>query len=73
MNSWTEKTWTAIIFNQAIADLMKTYAKTPPRAPQSETFYGEMQIERYRTIEQVKKMMNEKKTNLPPLSVDPKQ
>ncbi|MNY77542.1 hypothetical protein D3C86_2174850 [compost metagenome] len=73
MNSWTEKTWTAIIFNQAIADLMKTYAQIPPRAPQSETFTGEMQIERYRTIEQVKKMMNEKKINLPPLSVDPKQ
>jgi len=72
MNSWTEKTWTAIIFNQAIADLMKTYAKIPPRAPQSETFTGEMQIERYRTIEQVKKMMNEKKVDLPPLSVDTK-
>jgi hypothetical protein len=52
---------------------MKTYAQIPPRAPQSETFTGEMQIERYRTIEQVKKMMNEKKINLPPLSVDPKQ
>lgn len=69
MNSWTEKTWTAIIFNQAIADLMRTYAKIPPRAPQCETFTGEMQMKLYRTIEQLKKMINEKKVNLPPLSV----
>lgn len=35
---------------------MKTYLKIPPEAPQS----GEMQIERFGTIEQVKKMIKEK-------------
>ena len=73
MNSWTEKTWTLVIFNQQIEQLIQSYIKYPPRPMQSEVFTGEMQIERFRTIEQAKKLLNEKKVTLPPLSGDPKQ
>src|SRR5690606_33871365 len=71
MNSWTEKTWTLVIFNQATAELMQTYAKIPPRALQSAGYPGPMGIEKYRIIQQAKQLFNEKDLELPKLSVDP--
>ena len=35
MNSQTEKSWTLVMFNDAIAELMKTYVEYPPRKLQS--------------------------------------
>ncbi|MFN3157862.1 MAG: arylsulfatase [Rubinisphaera brasiliensis] len=64
MNSFTEKTWTAILFNEATADLMKTYAKEPPRKMQSEAYTGPMTIDRFRRIEEVKDLLKKKGIDL---------
>ncbi|MEM8679630.1 MAG: sulfatase-like hydrolase/transferase, partial [Planctomycetota bacterium] len=60
MNSFTEKTWTVITFNMAIADLMKSYEIDPPRKLQSETYTGPMTIERFNKIEQIKALLKKK-------------
>lgn len=67
MNSYTEKTWTLPIFNKATQELMKTYNEYPPRPLQSEVFAGPMEITRYRTIQEVKMLMEEKGLSLPDL------
>lgn len=67
MNSYTEKTWTLPIFNKATQDLMKTYNEYPPRPLQSEVFAGPMEITRYRTIQEIKMLMEEKGLSLPEL------
>ncbi|NCD69644.1 arylsulfatase [Mucilaginibacter agri] len=60
MNSFTEKTWTMAIFNKAIQELMQTYIKYPPRPLQSETYTGPMEINKFRTIQEAKKLLQEK-------------
>ena len=55
MNNFTEKTWTMVMFNQAMADLMESYEKYPPRELQSETYTGPMTITKFRTINSIKK------------------
>ena len=72
MNSFTEKTWTMVIFDQVTLELMKTYAAVPPRPQQSGSYGGPMEIGKYRTIEQAKQLLNNKQLSLPSLSVDPK-
>lgn len=72
MNSFTEKTWTMVIFDQVILELMKTYAAIPPRPQQSGSYGGPMEIGKYRTIEQAKQLLNSKQLSMPALSVDPK-
>lgn len=67
MNSFTEKTWAAVLFNQALDDIMKTYVEYPPRKLQSDAYTGPMTINRYRTLEQVKAFMKEKGLHLPSL------
>jgi arylsulfatase A-like enzyme len=47
MTNFTERTWTLVTFNQAIADLMKTYIKYPPRKLQSEVYTGPITISNY--------------------------
>ncbi len=64
MNSFTEKTWTLVIFNQATASLMKTYHDYPPRKLQSEVYTGPMTIERYRKIDEIKDLMKKKGLSL---------
>lgn len=64
MNSFTEKTWTIVTFNLAVAKLMKTYAIDPPRKLQSETYTGPMTIERFRKIEEVKELLKKKGISL---------
>lgn len=68
MNSFTEKTWTLVIFNKATQDLMKTYVEYPPRPLQSEVFTGPMGISKFRTIQEIKEMMNQKGIILPELN-----
>ncbi|MEH0158404.1 arylsulfatase [Limibacter armeniacum] len=67
MNSFTEKTWTLVIFNKAIQDLMKSYIDYPPRKLQSEVFTGPLTIERFRTLEKIKEYMDQKGVKLPEL------
>jgi len=67
MNSFTEKTWTMIIFTQAMQELMKTYVEYPPRPMQSELYTGPMTITRFRTIGKAKKLMKQKQIELPEL------
>jgi arylsulfatase A-like enzyme len=47
MTNWTERTWTLVTFNEAIADLMKTYVEYPPRKLQSEVYTGPITISNY--------------------------
>ncbi len=68
MNSFTEKTWTLVIFNKATQDLMKSYVEYPPRPLQSEVYTGPMGISKFRTIEEAKKMLNEKGIVIPELN-----
>lgn len=67
MNSFTEKTWTMVIFTLAQQKLMQTYVDYPPRPLQSESYSGPMSIARFRTIEQAKELMKEKGIVLPEL------
>ncbi len=65
MNSFTEKTWTMPIFNKALQDLMQTYIQYPPRPLQSETYTGPMEINKFRTIQEAKKLLESKGIKLP--------
>lgn len=71
MNSWTEKTWTMVIFTKLGQDLMQTYIDYPPRKLQSEAYSGPMSITRFRTIQQAKELLQQKGIKLPEL--EPKQ
>lgn len=65
MTTFTEKTWTLPIFNKAVADLLKTYQEYPPRKMQGETYTGPLAIERFRKINNVKKVLKEHNINFP--------
>lgn len=65
MTSFTEKTWTMIIFAKEMQDLMDSYVKYPPRPMQSEVYTGPTTITRFSTIEQAKKFMKQKQIELP--------
>lgn len=67
MNSFTEKTWTMVVFTLAQQKLMKSYVDYPPRRMQSETYTGPLSITRFRTIQQAKELMQEKGIVLPEL------
>lgn len=67
MNSFTEKTWTLVIFNKATQDLMKSYVDYPPRPLQSEGYMGPLSITKFRTLEQAKKLAKQKGITLPDL------
>ncbi|MCX7549470.1 arylsulfatase [Xanthomarina sp. F2636L] len=67
MTSYTEKTWTMVIFTLAQQQLMKSYVEYPPRKMQSETYSGPMTISRFRTIEQAKELLKHKGIVLPPV------
>lgn len=54
MNNYTERTWTLVTFNAAIAELMKTYIKYPPRKMQSEVYTGPVTLQRYQRFQFVR-------------------
>lgn len=68
MNSQTETTWAVPIMTQALQSVMESYVKYPPRPLQSESYSGPMTIARFRTIEQAKEYMRQKKIKLPQLN-----
>ncbi|GAA4439059.1 arylsulfatase [Bremerella cremea] len=57
MNNYTERTWTLVGFNMAVAELMKTYAKYPPRKLQSEIYTGPVTISDYERYEDVREIL----------------
>lgn len=67
MNSFTERTWTMVIFNIAQQKLMKSYVEYPPRPLQSESYTGPLSIGKFRTMEQVKIYMKKNGIVLPEL------
>ncbi len=67
MNSFTEKTWTIIIFAKEMQQLMDSYVKYPPRPMQSESYAGPLSISRFRNIQKAKKLMKQKQITLPKL------
>jgi arylsulfatase A-like enzyme len=65
MTNWTERTWTLVTFNQAIADLMKTYIKYPPRKMQSEVYTGPLTISNYQKFKYLQDSLAKDGFNLP--------
>ena len=68
MNSQTETTWAAPIMTQQMQKVMESFDKYPPRAVQSDSYAGPMSITRFRNIEELKKMMKQRKIELPELN-----
>jgi len=54
MNNFTESTWAVVPANDAVAALMKTYVKYPPRKLQSETYTGPITISGYQRFKYLK-------------------
>ena len=68
MNSQTETTWAAPIMTQQLQKIMESFIEYPPRAVQSDTYAGPMSITRFRTIQEAKQLMKQKKIELPELN-----
>ncbi|MGV0813107.1 arylsulfatase [Mycolicibacterium boenickei] len=54
MNNYTEHTWTLVVFNEAVKELMKTYLKYPPRQLQSEGYTGPITVSQYQRFKYVR-------------------
>ena len=54
MNNYTEHTWTLVVFNEAIKELMQTYLKYPPRQLQSEGYTGPITVSQYQRFKFVR-------------------
>ena len=64
MNNYTERTWALVTINAAIKDLMKTYAKYPPRKIQSEGYTGPITISEYEKLQNVREQLGKQGINL---------
>jgi arylsulfatase len=65
MNNYTEHTWTLVTFNHAVADLMKTYIKYPPRKLQSEVYTGPVTISGFQRFQNVRDDLEKEGVNIP--------
>ncbi len=65
MNNFTEHTWTAVTFNPAIQNLMKTYLKYPPRKLQSETYTGPITISEYQKFQYIRESLEKDGVHIP--------
>ena len=65
MNNFTEHTWTAVTFNPAIQELMKTYLKYPPRKMQSETYTGPITISEYQRFQYIRESLEKDGVHIP--------
>jgi len=65
MNNFTERTWTLVTFNQAIATLMKTYLEYPPRKLQSEVYTGPITITNYQKFQYLRDSLQKDGFSLP--------
>ncbi|QRY50196.1 arylsulfatase [Mycolicibacterium septicum] len=57
MNNYTEHTWTLVVFNEAVKELMKTYLKYPPRKLQSEGYTGPITVSQYQRFKFVREQL----------------
>jgi hypothetical protein len=65
MTNWTEHTWTLVTFNQAVADLMKTYKEYPPRKLQSEVYTGPVTLTKYQHFQWARDELEKEGVSLP--------
>ncbi len=65
MNNFTEHTWTLVTFNQAVADLMKTYVQYPPRKLQSEVYTGPITLSQYQRFQNIREQLGKEGFDLP--------
>lgn len=65
MNNFTEHTWTLVVFNKAISDLMKTYVKYPPRKLQSEGYSGPITLTQYERFKYIREALKEDGVSIP--------
>jgi len=64
MNNFTERTWTMVTISQSVAELMKTYAKFPPRKMQSEVYTGSLTLSQYERMQSVREQLKNEGFNL---------
>ncbi len=65
MNNFTEHTWVAVVMNESIGNLMKTYLKYPPRKLQSEGYSGPLTITDYQRFQWVRESLEKDGVNIP--------
>jgi arylsulfatase A-like enzyme len=65
MNNYTERTWTLVVFNQAIKELMETYVKYPPRKAQSETYTGPITVSQYQKFQWIRDELKKEGVHIP--------
>jgi arylsulfatase len=65
MNNYTERTWTLVTIAEAIKDLMKTYAKYPPRKLQSEGYTGPVTLSDYERFQHIRQQLEKQGISLP--------
>jgi len=65
MNNFTEHTWTMVTFSDAINNLMKTYAKYPPRKLQSESYSGPITLTQYQRMQFVREQLQKDGVHIP--------
>ena len=64
MNNFTESTWLGPMMGQALADVMKSYVKYPPRKMQGLGYTGPIKISTYEKFEELKKQLENYKIDL---------
>jgi arylsulfatase A-like enzyme len=65
MNSFTERTWMAVVMGQEINKLMATYVKYPPRKTQSLTYNGPITLSQYERFQWVREELAKEGFHLP--------
>ncbi len=65
MTNFTEQSWAAVLGNEELAKLMKTYVEYPPRKMQSETYTGPITLSGYQRFEWVRKQLEKDGVNIP--------
>ncbi|MBX7105702.1 MAG: arylsulfatase, partial [Gemmataceae bacterium] len=65
MTNWTEKTWVAVLMNDQVQALMKTYVEYPPRKLQSESYTGPITLPQYERMMQIREELKKKGFNIP--------
>lgn len=57
MSNVTERTWTMVMINDAVAPLMKTYIDYPPRKMQSEGYDGPLTLSAYQRFQYIRESL----------------
>lgn len=59
MNNFTESTWLGPVMGQVLGDVMKSFAKYPPRKLQSDGYPGPIKITTYEKVMELKKQLQD--------------